>query len=234
MPAEGNQIVSHDSTRGKAIVIVTGGAPLVAEAVQSLPPDAVIIAADSGLDHARAAGLRPDLVVGDLDSVSEGALEWARREGIPIEQHPARKDSTDTELALALAIDRGATDVCVIAGNGDRLDHTIGALTALGHSSLSHCRTVEARWGRALLRSLHGPGDWQFDLDRGLTFSLLALHGECTGVFISGAEWPLTDAVIEPGSSLGVSNLTGSSTLHLSARSGVITLIFPNYFGGSL
>jgi thiamine pyrophosphokinase len=226
--------VSSDPTEQQCVVIVTGGAPLLAAAVQTLPADAFIIAADSGLDHALGAGLRADLVVGDLDSISESALAWAEAMGVPIEQHPADKDATDTELALAHAISRGATHICLVAGESYRLDHTIGALTALGHTSLAPCRSVEARWGPALVHVVHGPRTRTFELATGVTFSLLALHGECRGVTLTGAQWPLADAVIAPGSSLAVSNLSTEPAVRVGVEHGVLTVIFPDYFGGHL
>jgi thiamine pyrophosphokinase len=234
MPAEGTWNVSPDSTEPKRFVIVTGGAPLLPAAVQSLPGDAFVIAADGGLDHALAAGLRADLVVGDMDSVSPTALAAARADGVQIEQCSPDKDSTDTELAIAAARARGASDICLIAGDSYRLDHTIGALAALGHPSLAACDSLEARWGPALVRVLHGPRQWTVATDREPTFSLLALHGECSGVTLSGARWPLSDATITPGSSLGISNVSIGRELRLAVASGVLTFILPDCFGGAL
>ena len=84
------------------VVIVTGAAPLDARAVAAIPSDAIVIAADGGLDHARAAGLTPAGLIGDLDSVSEKGLAWARQHAT-IQRHPIDKDATDTELAVAFA-----------------------------------------------------------------------------------------------------------------------------------
>ena len=209
-------------------VIVTGGDPLVAGAVQHVPPGSFVIAADSGLDHALAAGLRSDLLVGDLDSVSAAGVAWAREHRVPIEVHPTDKDLTDTEIALAAAWARQYDHVLLLSGGGDRLDHSMAALSALGHPSLGHCRDVRAIWGTSRVHVLHAPGYWEFALPAGATFSLLALHGECTRVTLTGARWPLTDATLEPASSLGISNLAAEPLVRLSVGSGVLTLIIPN------
>jgi thiamine pyrophosphokinase len=138
--------------------------------------------------------------------------------------------------------------VLLLSGGGDRLDHTMAALIALGHPSLGDCKDVRAIWGASRVHVLHAPGYWELELPAGTTFSLLALHGECTRVTVSGARWPLTDATIEPASSLGISNLvaeaastsgtsgtSGMSTpsgtkplLRVSVGTGVLTLIIPN------
>jgi len=90
---------------------------------------------------------------------------------------------------------------------------------------------------------VQGPRQLSVDVGRGVTFSLLALHGECSGVTLVGARWPLSVAVIAPASSLGVSNVTAAgnggdepsgSAISLSVEHGVLTMIFPDYFGGSL
>jgi len=219
-------------TTGLTALVIVGGDPLpgptVTAVVERIASGAtVVIAADSGLDHALQAGIRPAIVVGDFDSVSAAGLAWARSNEIEIHEHPPAKDSTDTELALATALDIGATDVVMISGGGDRLDHSIGALAALGHGSLAGVRSISALWSDSTVHVLHGPCSLDVDLPIGTTFSLLAVHGPCTGVGETGAEWPLTNAVIEPGSSLGISNVTVASTITVSVATGVLTLIVP-------
>ena len=208
-------------------VIVTGGEPLGTGAPEHVPPGAFVIAADSGLDHALQAGLRPDLLVGDLDSVSPAGVAWAREHRVPIEVHPTDKDVTDTQIALAAAAERQYDHVLLLSGGGDRLDHSMGALTALGHPSLGTCRAVGAIWGTARVHVLHAPGYWEVQVAVGATFSLLALHGECERISLTGARWPLADAALEPASTRGVSNEATEPVLRLTVGSGVLTLIIP-------
>ena len=204
------------------------------DALVGLPPDAYIIAADSGLDHAVAAGLRPHLVIGDFDSANPATLAWAVAEGIEIERHSPDKDNTDTELALAAARMSGATDVVLLGGGGDRLDHSIAAITTLGHPSMAVFTTVSARWDTTMISVLHAPRAITFATELDATFSLLALHGACSGIDVDGGLWPLSDAELQPGSSLGVSNRTTTNELRLRARVGVLTVVFPLHFGGQL
>lgn len=213
---------------GRWAVIVTGGSSLAPGVTDHIPPNRFVIAADSGLDHAIAAGIVADLVVGDLDSVSAEGVAWARRHAIPIEVHPADKDLTDTQLALEAASSRQLDNILLLSGGGDRLDHSISALTALGHPSLGVCKNVRALWGTSLVHVLHAPGYWELTLVAGTTFSLLALHGDCSRVTLEGAKWPLADADIEPGSSLGVSNVS-TDTVRLSVGTGVLTLIVAHF-----
>lgn len=81
-----------------------------------------VVAADSGLDAALAAGVTPDLVVGDMDSLSRADLLGTMPPD-RVERWPADKDLTDTEIALAAMEKRGVREVILVGGTGGRLDH---------------------------------------------------------------------------------------------------------------
>ena len=211
-------------------IVVTGGVPLSPLTVTALPHDALFIAADSGLDHALAAGLQPSVLVGDCDSISTAGLAWANTHNLEMQLFAPEKDFTDTELGLQAAVASGATEIILVGGGGDRLDHTIGAITALGHPSLSGCSSLAAYWGLSFVRVLHGPASAEFTLRAGATFSLLTLHGACTGVGLIGARYPLERETLEPGASRGISNEIDAAALSVSVESGVLTIIFPDHF----
>lgn len=220
MPAEGSD---HDM---KTVVIVTGASSLDARAVAAVPADAVIVAADGGLDHARAAGLDPDVLVGDLDSVSALGLAWAS-EHADVVRHPIDKAATDTELAIAHAAGLCPDRILLIAGLGDRLDHAVAALGALGAPGLDAVDALEAWWGPDQLRVVHGPGRATLQLPAGATFSVLALHGPADGVTVVGARWPLTDHRLEPIVGLGVSNQVAEPPATVAVDRGILTVVVP-------
>lgn len=224
MPAEEWSVVT------KTVVVITGAAPLSRRGVTSVPPDAVMIAADGGLDHALAAGFEPSVLVGDLDSVSAAGLEWAERHA-EVVRHPTDKDDTDTELALAHAGGLAPERIVLLAGAGDRLDHAIAALGALGHPGLAAVACVDAWWGDDELRVVHGPGRTRLAHAAGTTFSVLAMHGPCRGVTLEGARWPLRDHDLAPMAGLGVSNQIARSPASVAVTSGVLTVVIPG--GGS-
>ena len=149
------------------IVIITGAAPLLPDVVARIPGDAIVLAADGGLDHALAAGLEPTGLIGDLDSITEAGLAWAARNAT-IDRHPPDKDATDTELALAFAAAMDPAQVTLIGG-GDRLDHSLAAIGALGAGSLTSIPTIDAWWGTQHLDILHGPGKATLELVPGST-----------------------------------------------------------------
>ncbi|MBI4933535.1 MAG: thiamine diphosphokinase [Actinobacteria bacterium] len=209
------------------VVVIIGGGELSAEAVASVPEGAFVIAADSGLDHAVAAGIRPDALVGDLDSISAAGRMWAYAHELVIDQQPTDKDLTDTELALATAAGRdGATHLLVLGGSGDRLDHTLGTLLALGHPRLAHFRQVRGYLGGTEVAVVHPGRKVSLDLDPGATFSVLALHGPASGVSVRGARWTLDDADLGAGEARGVSNEAEEQTM-VTCTTGVVTVVVP-------
>lgn len=214
-------------------VVVIGGGALSPRALDAVRADAVIIGADSGLDHAVAAGLRPAVLVGDLDSISASGRMWAYARGVEIHEHPMDKDATDTEIAISRALEvPGIRQLLVIGGVDEagerRLDHQLATLLALGHQSLAGLASVRAVLGDTGFSMLYPGRHSVLDIEAGQTFSLLALHGPCTGITLTGARWPLDDASFSGTEARGVSN-EGSDRTEVTVTSGVLTVVIPNY-----
>ncbi|MFZ4720042.1 MAG: thiamine diphosphokinase [Ilumatobacteraceae bacterium] len=215
------------------IAVIIGGGPIDPEAVESIVgiPDLVVIAADSGLDHAVAAGLAPTLLVGDLDSISATGRMWAYANGTDIRESPTDKDQTDTELALQAALDVPGVGNLVVLGGDDitdrRPDHFLGTLLALGHPTMAAFGAVTANLGGAWYTVVHPGKPATLPIAAGRTFSVLALHGLAQGVDVRGAAWELHGADLGPGEARGVSNIAKEDTVEISTTSGVVTVVVP-------
>jgi len=213
------------------IAIVVAGGPLELPWAGAPPPIERIIAVDGGLDAALHAGLHPSMLLGDLDSVSPAALQWAHDHGLEIVRHPTDKNDTDTALALAsVAASDHLSDIDVVllgAATTDRFDHLLGSLAALGAPELASARSITAHLGGTTVHVLHPGSHRSLRLGPGRTLSLLALHGPCTGVGIDGVRWPLRDATLPIASTLGVSNETVLPTISVTVATGVLTVIVP-------
>src|SRR5688572_13072696 len=120
----------------KAVVVASG--ELVATDVAWLDAADTVIAADGGAGALDRIGRRPDLLVGDIDSVDPALVEWLASGGMPIERHPADKEASDTELAVTAALDAGASEIVILgAVGGDRLDHELANLLLLADPALA-------------------------------------------------------------------------------------------------
>jgi thiamine pyrophosphokinase len=209
---------------GQHIVVVAGGDP---PTTYSLPDGARIIAADSGVDTAYALGWRPDVAIGDFDSISAGGLERARQDGVRVVEHPAAKDKTDLELALAEAIALGATDITVLGSGGGRFDHFLANVFAMAAPSLSGAR-VTAVLGTTRVAVVRG-GDPPTPIDGrpGELVTLLPVGGPAIGVVTSGLVYPLRSEDLRVGTSRGVSNVIETVPASVELVSGTLLAVTP-------
>lgn len=179
-----------------------------------------VIAADSGIGHAVPLGLMPELWLGDFDSAP--AEPDPRFAGVPREVFPADKDKTDGELAVAAALERGATSLVLVgAFGGRRGDHAflhLALALRLAEAGLEVLLTSGLQEAHPLL-----PGTCSFDYEDGTLFSVLAFS-ELTGLTEEGAKWPLNDVEVPFGSSLTLSNEVRGS-LRISLASGRALLL---------
>ena len=114
------------------------------------------IAADGGYAALRALGLRPEVLVGDFDSLSGEALAAAAAEGVEIVRLPVRKDETDAEAAVALALARGCAAIDLMGAFGGALDHELGNVAVLRRLAAARRRSTAPR-PRALGRRAARP-----------------------------------------------------------------------------
>lgn len=189
-------------------LVIAGGDPPPLDLFTILPQPVYTVAADSGINHARALDLGVDMLVGDLDSADELSLRWASEQGVTMDVHPATKDQTDLELALDQAVrvvaDLDLDELVVTGLSGGRLDHWLANLLALAGSRTALV-DVTAYVDRSRVsvvrghRSLSGrPGE---------LISLLPVGGPAHGVTTTGLEYPLRGETLDAGSSRGVSNV---------------------------
>ncbi len=209
-------------------IVVTGGDALVHAHLADLPLGAVVIAADSGIDHALDAGLVIDVAVGDFDSVSPAALDAAARAGALVERHPEAKDETDLELALDAALARGARHIHVLGGHGGRLDHLLGNALLLASPKYAAVDLV-AQMGDAFVTVVRAEAS--LTGRAGDLVTLLAVHGLAGGVTTDGLLYPLHDQDLRPGSTQGVSNELVGTHAQIRVRSGVLLAVQPGQTG---
>ena len=211
---------------GRVAVVIGGGGPPPIRRAQlgDVGDDPVVVAADSGLSHARDLGLAPGLVVGDMDSVDPVELDAARAAGTRIVRHPEAKDATDLELAVDAALAEDPSRLVVVTGEGDRFGHALAVAMSL--ASARYASTpIEAWVGSAHLwvvrseTTLAGrPGE---------LVSLLPLLGRAVGVTTTGLLYPLDDDDLEGGTTRGVSNEWVAPRATVRVRSGVLVAVAP-------
>lgn len=204
------------------IVICTGG-QLGAWALAHIKPDDLLIGADSGARFLITNGLRPDIAIGDFDSVSEeDLLEIRKISGQTIACDPIDKDYTDTEMAIRLALDLQPTEIILLGALGTRFDHSLANVHLLALSSQQQVKmTIIDDHNKISLIS-----DQLIIEQQGYpNVSLLPLSLKVEGITLDGFQYPLTDAELTIGQSLGISNVLVSSTGTISIRTGLLLVI---------
>lgn len=209
----------------RALVFANGDmndGPRVRQALADAP-DALVVAADGGARIAEAFGLHIDLIVGDMDSVTDETLARLTADGTEVERHPAHKDETDLELALTRAVERGARWLRIIGGLGGRLDQSLSNVYLLGLPVLSGCDValVAERYEARLLL----PGTTTIRGAVGDTVSLLPLSGEASGIRTEHLDYPLRDESLLFGPARGISNVTNDTVARVTFSTGLLLLV---------
>ncbi|HOQ76574.1 MAG TPA: thiamine diphosphokinase [Thermoclostridium sp.] len=205
-------------------VIVGSGDPVDPRLLKERCENAdVIIAADGGGYYLYEAGITPDFLIGDFDSIPPAVLEHFRaQKRVTIRNFPAKKDFTDMELAVETAAGMGADEICILSATGSRLDHSAGNILLLSGLLDKNIRGwIEDANNRVCLTrgriELERLDNWKV--------SLIALSPEVRGLTTEGLSYPLKDYTLKLGSCLGISNEFASDTAAVSFDEGLLMVI---------
>jgi thiamine pyrophosphokinase len=189
----------------KCVIFCAGGFDALAESIQK---DDLVIAADGGLTHAQKLGIRPDICLGDFDSLGytpEGANVF-----------PVEKDDTDAMLAVRRGLSLGYGEFVLYGSlDGPRLDHTIANFQTL--QFLADQGAVGYLAGTDYLVTVVKDGALSFREGSEGTISVFCQGADAEGVTLEGLYYPLENGTLSAGFPLGVSN-------HFTGKAATITV----------
>lgn len=203
----------------KKAFIYTGGTVFDEYVAEKPEKGDLVIAADAGYLIAKEMGVTPDIVLGDFDTLGEENIP----EGIECLRVPAEKNDTDTQLAVSVAIERGAGEIVIIGGLSGRIDHTLSTLAILED-------LWERKEGRIYATLTDGKNRVRFIRNSGTIlprsqyryFSLIAADETVKGVTLEGCKYPLKNGRISRRHQWAVSNeIVGNCALIEIKRGGV-------------
>jgi len=176
------------------------------ESVKRFPkkkPHDFVACADSGYFLCKAAGIKPDIVIGDFDSLSKDIVSEIESLGIECIMHPGEKDDTDTMLCVKYGIALGYDDFVIIGGIGGDFGHTMANVQVLSFLTDMECGAVIVTEREKLFMA---DGLVSFSGRPGAKFSVFSFTETCTGVFVTNAKYELEDDVLTLSSPVGVRN----------------------------
>lgn len=183
-----------------------------------------LIGVDGGALSILSAGLSPDLVVGDMDSLGDARLAELRTRGIATTEFPAEKDYTDLELALLYALERPELEILVATRTAGRPDHSLANLLLLTDPRFAMKR-ISIVDGEFLGLVLHGSARLLIEDSNEALLSIVPVSDWLRGLSIAGARWLLEDTDVPRGTTRCLSNVITSNLAEISVREGVALVL---------
>ncbi len=198
----------------KAVLIANGEIKDYEYIKEYIKNDCYIISVDGGFDHLLKLGKKPDILIGDLDSVKgdNGDIKKV--------VFPVKKDFTDSELAIEYAIDKGFSELVLIGFLGDRMDHTLTNIFLLSRYDYIDIIIIDEHNEIRL-----GKEENVISGKKGDIVSLIPICEDLEGVTTKGLEYPLMEEKLLFGMGRGVSNKMTGDIAFVNVKKGKFLLI---------
>lgn len=188
-------------------------------------PQAVTIAADSGMRYFYSTGQNPDWIIGDFDSVDPRILHYfEQQEDISWIRLIPEKDDTDTEAAIRKAVELGCDTIHLLGATGSRLDHVLGNIQLLGIGFESGCSVILAD-PHNRIRLIREPVRIRKCEQYGKYVSLIPFTPQVTDLTLKGMKYPLDHYNMQCFNSLGVSNEITDEEAEIAFSDGILLLL---------
>lgn len=205
------------------VIIISGGTPPSKKLlIKEIESDTFLIGADSGANCLYRYNIKPDLLVGDFDSIDQEILDYFKKSNCVIDVYPTEKDFTDTEIAVRKAISTKPNEIVLLGCTGSRIDHLLGNIGMLKiclENSVNSCikddnNNIMLFDASTLLNGVIGE-----------IFSVQSYGDEIIGLTIEGAKYSLDNYNLKIGESITISNEFVKPQVKLKFKSGTLMII---------
>ncbi len=198
--------------------IYAGGAVYPENITEHPKGDDLRIAADSGYKNAERLGERVDIFIGDFDSYDEKLPD-----SVEVVRLKPEKDLTDTQAAVELAVERGASDIVIVGGLDGRLDHTLSNLGILVDAKARGLHAIILD-GKNRVRYIKN--DSTLIPKSGYAYLSLIVDGELAkGVDADGVKYPLKKARLKSTFQYAVSNEIVGNCALVAVKKGALFVV---------
>lgn len=208
-------------------ILITGGTapdPALLKDLRVQFPTVPCLCADAGADLCRAAGVLPDALIGDMDSLSPETRAWLDEAGVPEVVYPAEKDDSDTALAVQQLFADGAEELIVIGALGGRMDHELANMMLMVGAGRQGKSIVY--WDDINRMRYVGPGEHQLDNTPGY-IGIVPFSDDGMCLSIDGLYYPLDNFSVPFGETRLISNVftdAPMATIRIARGDGVLVL----------
>ncbi|MGM0369103.1 MAG: thiamine diphosphokinase [Bacillota bacterium] len=181
-----------------------------------------IFCADGGAKYAYQLNLIPNLILGDLDSISDKIIQFYQDYDVEIRKFPVKKDKSDAELLLEFLLTKDYGQIILLAALGGRFDH-----------ALSNLYLLEGVFNEETEVKIITPNN-QIEIIKdkkiiskqcGAMISLLSLSEKVSGVNLSGFKYELENGSLQRGNTLGLSNIIKDESAIIEIETGTLLLL---------
>lgn len=206
----------------KASIIAYGEDIYGDEILEEIESSDYIICADGAGNIAYKMGIIPQYLIGDFDSIDRELLDFFKSKGVNTIRYPREKDYTDTEICVYKALELGCRDICIIAGLGSRIDHSLGNIGLL--------HLIEQRGARGYIHTSNCSiylcsAKIQLAGNIGDTISIIPFYGCARGIRSTGLKYELNNMNIDFGKTIGISNEMTDVKCSIEIEDGEILVI---------
>lgn len=207
----------------KGRILLFSGGHLGPWALAEITEGDFLLGVDRGALFLIENGCRPDLAMGDFDSVNAEEFSRIKLESKEcLDCDPVNKDETDTEMAFNWALTQNPREIVLLGVLGCRFDHTLANVHLLAKALQAGipCRIVDEKNEILLIKDAA-----IIRKNRFRQISLLPLTGQVTGITLTGFQYPLNQATLTLGHSLGISNILQDETGKVEIATGQLLII---------
>lgn len=201
----------------KGILFTGGAAPEYNFVKDEIGEAKIIIAADSGYDSAINMGVKPDVVIGDMDSINNiNILQEYLKENVL--EFSKDKDETDTELGIQYLKDHHYDEIVIIGGGGGRMDHFLAILLLFDREfSPDIWYTNDTRFQKI-------SGSCSIQYRKGQLVSFFPTGRGVCRMKSKGLKWPLDGLEWRRGD-MGISNITTEDPFFIEMLEGRLIMV---------
>lgn len=207
----------------QTLIFLNGNIPKIKIIKEHLKKASFIVAADGGANHLRKIRVIPDLIIGDLDSVSKGSLKYFTKHNTLIKK-VTDQNKTDFEKSLIYCLNSGKKSITVFGAVSLRADHTLNNYSVLKR----YYKKLEIKLITDDFEIFFVKGNFESAYKKGEIVSLLAMP-KASGIRTTGLEYSLKDESLEFGKREGALNRSVSDKIKISFKTGSL-LLFKKHF----